>query len=126
MDSPSQDRRQLWCPHLNSRELFWYEVPGMEEEIFRYPAVLGTDEFFQETENESSQTNSDLYGDTGSGGWFGVLNTINAVRFWESPAVTDDNNTMNWDEESSEDEEGDEHWSRPPPINTDGPEWFYE
>ena len=98
----------------------------MEEEIYRYPAVLGTDEFFQETENESSQTNSDLYGTAGSGEWFGVLDTINAVRFWESPVATDENNTMNRDEESSEEGEGDEHWSRPPPINTEGPEWFYE
>ena len=59
-ESAHQDRRSHWCPHLGDPELYWYEVRGMEEEICRYPAVLYTDEFFQETENESGQTDSGL------------------------------------------------------------------
>ena len=43
MGPPFRDCRDLWCPHLDSPALFWYEASGMEEEICRYPAVLDTD-----------------------------------------------------------------------------------
>ena len=123
LDPPRQDRRGLWCPHLNSQEMFWYEVLGMEEEICRYPAVIGTDEFFQETEDESCQTDVSLNNGVDSGEWFGVLDPISVARYWE---VSDDRDSMNMDAESSEDEGGNEDWRRPPPINTMGLEWFYE
>ena len=56
MGPPFRDYRHFWSPHLDSPRLFWYENGDMREEIYRYPAVLETDEFFQETDDESCQT----------------------------------------------------------------------
>ena len=97
----------------------------MEEEICRYPTVLGTDEFFQETENESDRTDAGLDNSVDSGEWFGVLGPVDVdvVRFWEA---TNDNVPSSSDAEVSEDGSSDEEWRRPPPVNTSGLEWFYE
>ena len=124
-DSPNQDHRDLWCPHLDDPELYWYEVRGMEEEICRYPTVLGTDEFFQETENESDRTDAGRDYSVDSGEWFGVLGPVDVdvVRFWEA---TNDNVPSNSDAEVSEDGSSDEDWRRPPRVNTSGLEWYYE
>ena len=118
MDPPFRDYRYFWRPNLNSPMLFWYVTENMEEEIHRYPAVLYTDEFFQETENESGQTDTSLDYHTDGGEWFGVLGPIDGMRFWEA---TDNNSRVHTDAESS-----DEEWRRPPPINTSGLEWYYE
>ena len=123
LDPPQQDRRGHWCPQLGSQEMFGYELPGMEEEICRYPAVIGTDELFQETEDESYQTDVSLINYVDSGEWFGVLDPISVVRSWEEPDISD---LMDQEAVSSEDEDGSEEWRRPPPINTAGLEWFYE
>ena len=123
MDPPYRDYQYFWRPNLNSPTLFWYVTENMEEEIYRYPAVLYTDEFFQETENESGQTDTSLDYNMDSGEWFGVLDPIDVVRFWEA---TDDNSPVNTDTEVSKDESSDEDWRRPPPINTSGLEWYYE
>ena len=131
MEPPFYDFRNLWCPHPNDRFLFWYEgvlslQPGMYRSITRYPTHTDTDEFFAYIEEDMYPTDTNADDEAEDSDWFGVLDTINAVRFWEAPVATDDGNTMNWDEESSENEEGDEHWSRQPPINTGGSEWFYD
>ena len=130
LEPPFYDFRSLWCPHPNDRFLFWYEgvlslQPGMYRSITRYPTHTDTDEFFAYIEEDMYPTDTNADDEAEDSDWFGVLDTIDAVRFWEAPVATDDGNTMNWDEESSENEEGDEHWSRQPPINTGGSEWFY-
>ena len=123
MNPPFRDYWYFWCPNLNSPTLFWYVIENMEEEIFRYPTVLYTDEFFQETENESGQADAGLDYNTDSGEWFGVLDSIDVVRFWEA---TDNNSTASTNTEISEDDSSDEEWRRPLPINTSGLEWYYE
>ena len=123
MSPPFQDCRSSWCPHLDSQTLSRYEAPGMEEEIYRYPAVLDTDEFFQETEDESHQTDATTDDSMEASRWFGALNPIGSGYFWESPGeswLTDTDREVNWDGSETED------WSRPPQINTMGQEWFYE
>ena len=121
MDPPFTDYRYFWRPNLNSPTLFWYVAEDMEQEISRYPAVLYTDEFFQETENESGLTDTSLDYYTDSDEWFGVLGPIDGMRFWEA---TDNSSPMHTDAESSDEETSDEEWRRPPPINTSGLEWY--
>ena len=123
MDPPYADYRYYWCPVLYSRALFWYATEGMEEEICRYPAVLDTDDFFDETEDISLQTDGATDDDKEESEWFGAINPIQDEFFWELESE-------NWqtiiEEESNEGESDDEEWRRPPPINTSGPEWYYE
>ena len=123
MDPPFTDYRGLWCPHLDSPELFWYRAPGMEEEICRYPAVLGTDEFFSETGNESWQTDITQEPGTDESDWFGVLRPISYEHYWEMP---DESWVTDTAADSFDNESDSEEWRRPPPINTAGWEWFYE
>ena len=123
MDPPFTDYRYFWCPVLYSSTLFWYVTENMEEEIYRYPAALDTDEFFQMTEDESGQTDTGLDYNIDSGEWFGVLDQIDVARFWEA---TDNNSPASINTETREDESSDEEWRRPPPINTSGLEWYYE
>ena len=103
--------------------LFWYEAPGMGEEICRYPAVLDTDEFFRETEDESWQTDVNMDDSMEESDWFGAMNPISNERFWEPPSESWLTDT---DGEMLEDGSDNEDWSRPPPINTTGLERFYE
>ena len=123
MVPPFTDYRYFWCPNLGSPVLFWYVAEGMEQEINRYPAVLYTDEFFQETESEDSRTDVSLDYSTDGDEWFGALGPIDEMRFWEA---TDSHSPVRTDAESSDEETSDEEWRRPPPINTSGPEWYYE
>ena len=123
MDPPFTDYQHYWRPNLGGSALFWYVVEDMEQEISRYPALLYTDEFFQETENESEQTDMSLNNHTDNEEWFGVLGPIVGMRFWEA---TDDSGPAHTDAESSNEESSDEEWRRPPPINTSGLEWYYE
>ena len=124
MDPPFRDCRHFWCPQLGSPTLFWYVAENMEEEIYRFPAVLDTDEFFfQETENESQQTEANTDDGMMTDEWFGAMNPVDSGQFWEMPEeswLTDTNREASW--EGSETEE----WGRPPQINTMGLEWFYE
>ena len=117
MDPPYTDYRYFWCPVLYSPTLFWYATEGMEEDICRYPAVLDTDDFFRETEDESLQTDGTTEDDAKESEWFGVLSPISDEYFWELYSET-------WqtipEEESNQDESDDEEWRRPPPINTSG------
>ena len=103
--------------------LFWYEAPGMEEGICRYPAVLDTDEFSQETEDESWQTNESMEASLEESDWFGTMSPINNERFWEPPSESWITET---DREMLTDGSDDSDWRRPPPINTAGLEWFYD
>ena len=73
LDPPFRDYRHFWCPHRDSLKLYWYEVEGMKEEIYRYPAVLDTDEFFQETEEESWQTGANMDDDMEDSEWFRAM-----------------------------------------------------
>ena len=123
MDPPFRDYQYFWCPNLNSPTLFRYVTEDMEEEICRYPVVLYTDELFQETENDSGQMDTSLGDNMDSSEWFGVLDPIDVIRFWET---ADDNSPVNTDTEVSDNENSDEDWRRPPPINTSGLEWHYE
>ena len=123
INPPFRDYRYFWRPNLNSPTLFWYVAENMEEEIHRYPTVLYTDEFFQETGNERDQTDTNQNYNTDSGEWFGVLDQIDVVRFWEA---TDNSSPAHTDTEDSENESSDEDWRQPPPINTAGLEWHYE
>ena len=54
---------------------------------------------------------------------FGALNPIDDARFWEA---TDNNSPVRADAVVSDDENSEEDWRRPPPINTTGLEWYYE
>ena len=123
MDPPYQDYRYFWCPNLNSPTLFRQVTENLEEEIYRYPAVLYTDEFFQETESESGWTDASQSHEMDSGGWFGVLGPNDIARFWET---ANDNSPVNTDTGASENESSNEDWRQPPPINTSGLEWCYE
>ena len=123
MDPPFRDYQYFWRPNLNSPTLFRYVTEDMEEEICRYPVVLYTDELFQETENDSGQMDTSLGDNMDSSEWFGVLDPIDVIRFWET---ADDNSPVNTDTEVSDNENSDEDWRRPPPINTSGLEWHYE
>ena len=123
MDPPFTDYRYYWCPNLNSSTLFWYVTKDMEQEISRYPAILYTDEFFQETENESGQTETDQDNHTDSGEWFEARGPIDAMRFWEA---MNDYSPTHMDAQSSDEETSNEEWRRPPPINTSGLERYYE
>ena len=124
MDPPYRDYRYYWCPNLNSSTLFWYETENMEEEICRYPAVLDTDDFFYETENESCQTDGKTDGNTEDSDWFGALNPVDDEYFWERDSESWQ--TVTGEEPQEEEGSDDEEWRRPPPINTLGPEWYYE
>ena len=123
MDPPFRDYRYFWCPILNSPTLFWYEKENMEEEIYRYPAVLDTDGFFQETENSSQQTDASADDGAEDSDWFEMEGPIDTEHFWEPPNESWITDT---DREIPTDESDDENWRRPPPINTTGWEWFYE
>ena len=123
MDPPYRDYQHYWSPHLDSQWLFWYENEDMREEIYRYPAVLGTDEFFQETDDESCQTDEAVNSSMEESIWFGVMNRVSGKDFWESP---DESWLTSTDREEYDDGSDDEEWRQPPPINTTGPEWFYE
>ena len=123
MDPPFRYCRSSWCPHLDSPTLFWYKAQGMEGEICRYSAALDTDEFFQGAEDESWQTDADLDDSVGDSEWFGAMNPVSEWYLWELPSeswLTDTDGGVNEDGSDNED------WSRPPPINTMGLEWFYE
>ena len=123
MDPPFTDYRYYWCPNLSSSTLFWCVTKDMEQEISRYPAILYTDEFFQETENESGQTVTDQDNHTDSGEWFEARGPIDAMRFWEA---MNDYSPTHMDAQSSDEETSNEEWRRSPPINTSGLEWYYE
>ena len=123
MDPPFADYRHFWCPDLSSSTLFWYVAESMEQEISRYPAILYTGEFFQETGNESNQTDMSLDHYTDSGEWFEALGSIEVTRFWEA---TDYNSPAHTDAENSDEETSNEEWRRTPQINTSGLEWHYE
>ena len=119
MDPPYTDYRYFWRPVLHSQTLFWYATDGMEEEICRYPAVLGTDDFFCDTEDESPQTDAATEG----GDWFEALNPIGDEYFWGRHS---EEGQTAVEEEPSEEGSDDEEWRQPPLINTSGPEWYYE
>ena len=123
MDPPFRDYRYFWRPNLNSPTLFWYETENMEEEIYRYPAVLDTDGFFQETGNSSQQTNTNLDDGMEGSDWFGAEGPINAEYFWEPPSESWITDT---DRELLTDGSDDDDWRRPPPINAAGLEWYSE
>ena len=125
MDPPYTDYRYYWCPVLYSRTLFWYATDGMEEEIYRYPAVLDTDWFFQEAESESQWTDGNQDNGLEENSWFEAMGPVDTGNFWEPPG---DNGQLDTNEEANEDESnnGNEDWAQPPPINTTGLEWFYE
>ena len=97
----------------------------MEEEIYRYPAVLDTDWFFQETESESQWADTNMDDGMEESSWFGVVGPIDAEYFWEPPG---DDWQSNMNEEANEDgsENENEDWAQPPSINTMGLERFYE
>ena len=95
----------------------------MEGEICRYPAALGADEFFQETEDESWQTDANMGDSMEESEWFGAMNPVSNGYFWESP---NESWLTDTDREVNEDGSDNEDWSRPSPINTMGLEWFYE
>ena len=59
MDPPPRDCRSWRRSHLDSPALFRYEMPDMEEEITRYPAVISTEEFVRGSENENWPEDSD-------------------------------------------------------------------
>ena len=112
MGPPYCDYRDWRIPHVDSAETFWHNVPEMDEEIVRYPTQMeyDTDEYFQESSGESWPTDTDgEVNDERSGSEDG-----------RQPAHS------NRDGEVNEDESDNGDWSRPPPINTMGPEWFYE
>ena len=94
----------------------------MEEEIYRYPAVLDTDGFFQETENSSQQTDANTDDGAEDSDWFEMKGPIVTEYFWEPPNESWITDT---DREMPTDESDDDDWRRPPPINTTGLEWFY-
>ena len=123
MDPPYTDYRHLWCPSLDCPTLFWYVTENMEEEIYRYPAVLCTDEYFEETDNESDQTEMGQSHNMDSDDWFEARNPVDGARFW---VAEDDQSPVDMGVQIGEEESGDEEWGQPPPINTLGPEWFYE
>ena len=123
MDPPFTDYRHFWCPNLDCPTLCWHVTENMEEEIYRYPAVLYADEFSQETDDESGQTEMSQDHNMDSGDWFGAQDPVDEARFW---VAADDHSPMNSGAQTSEDESSDEEWRQPPPINTSGPEWYYE
>ena len=145
LDPPFTDYRHFWCPHLDSPRLYWYEVEGMREEIYRYPAVLNTDSFFDETEEDSCQTSGGTDDDVECSEWFQPMGPIGAEYLWGPPpdsrrTDTDEEENdersgsvngrqlsqINMNEEVNQDESDNEDWSHPPPVNTMGLEWFYE
>ena len=85
--------------------------------------MLDTDDFFCETGDESLQTDGATDDDIEESDWFGVLSPIGDEYFWE--LYSEDWQAV-IEEESNEDGSDDEEWRRPPPINTSGPEWYYE
>ena len=123
MDPPYRDYRYFWCPILYSQTLFWYVTEGMEEEIYRYPAALNTDEFSQETESGSQQTDTNIDDDTEESDWFAAEGPIDAEHIWEPPSESWMTDT---DREMPTGESDDEEWRQPPPINTTGLERRYE
>ena len=93
------------------------------EEIYRFPAVLDTEGFFQETENSGQQTDANTGDDVEDSDWFETEGPIDSEHFWELPNESWETDS---DREIPTDESDDENWRRPPPINTTGLEWFYE
>ena len=112
MDPPYHDYRDWWVPHIDSAQTLWHNMPEMDAEIVRYPTQMGynTDEYFRETSGESGQMDTDdEMNDERSGSEVGGQQVHN-----------------NWTGEVQEGESDNDDWSRPPPISTMGPEWFYE
>ena len=76
MDPPLQDHRSSRSPHLDGPALWGYEEPGMEEEITRYPAVLDTEEYSHESENDNWPADSDVNMDMEDSGWFQCMGGV--------------------------------------------------
>ena len=145
MDPPYRDYQYFWCPQLNSPTLFWYKKENMEEEIYRYPAVLSTENFFDETEDGSCQTDGGMDDNMEGSEWFQSMGQMEAEYFWEllngdgqtgeEEEVKDERSgyedgrhlpQFNMEEDGYENESDNEDWRQPPSINTMGHEWFYE
>ena len=127
---PFTDFRHFWCPHLDSPRLYWYEVEGMKDEIYRYPAALSTDDFFNETEDDSCQTDGGTDNGMEGSEWFQSMGPIG-----DDEEVNDERSgsedgrhlsQINMEGEVYENKSDNEDWSQPPSINTMGHEWFYE
>ena len=67
MDPSFRDYRYWWRPHLDCEGMFWRDAPARL--IERFPALIGTDEYFRESENENWPADGDT--DTGERGGSG-------------------------------------------------------
>ena len=83
MDPPFQEYRSWWRSHMDSPALFWYEEPGMGEEITRYPAVISTEEYFQESGNENWPDASDAEEDMEDSNWFQFMGGMDEDQFYD-------------------------------------------
>ena len=79
---PFRDCGSWWCPHLDSPALFWYEDQGMEEETYRYPAVLDAGEFFQETESENWPEDADTDDDVEESAWLQATGPVDDEQYY--------------------------------------------
>ena len=80
MNPPLRGCRSTRRPFPDSPELFWYEAQGVEEEIARYPALVGTGEYFRESHNENWPEDSE--GDTADSGWRQFTGEVDQERFY--------------------------------------------
>ena len=83
MDPPFRDRRSSRSPHLDSPALWWYEEPDTGEEITRYPAVLDTEVYFHESDNNNWPDESDVDMDAEDSEWFQFTDCVNGERCYD-------------------------------------------
>ena len=59
-----------WAPHLDSPDLFWRNLPGMEDELQRFPSRVDTDDYLATSTEDRSP---ELTSSESSHGWMQML-----------------------------------------------------